>query len=42
MIEPPAATLPDDLAAAARGIDDPEIRARFERSAARYLAAFRR
>jgi hypothetical protein len=38
----PMTTLPDGLAVAARCIDDPEIRARFERSAARYLAAFRR
>jgi hypothetical protein len=30
------------VAAAASQIEDPEIRARFERSAARYLAAFRR
>jgi hypothetical protein len=37
---PPA--LPDSVAAAARAIDDPEIRARFERSAALYLGVFRR
>jgi hypothetical protein len=38
---PPApAALPDGLAAAARRIGDAEIRALFERSAARYLAAF--
>jgi hypothetical protein len=32
--------LPDAVAAAARRIDDPEIRALFETSAARYLAVF--
>jgi hypothetical protein len=42
MNEEPAAMLPQGVAAAARCIDDPEIRARFERSAARYLSAFRR
>jgi len=37
---PAPAALPDGLAAAARRIGDTEIRALFERSAARYLAAF--
>lgn len=40
MNEAPAAALPEDVALAARRIDDAEIRALFERSAARYLAAF--
>jgi Dna[CI] antecedent, DciA len=40
MKEAPPAELPDGVAAAARRIDDPEIRALFESSAARYLAAF--
>jgi hypothetical protein len=39
---PTPTTLPDGVAAAARCIDDAEIRSCFERSAARYLAAFRR
>jgi hypothetical protein len=40
MKEGPAAALPEGVATAARGIEDPEIRALFERAAARYLAAF--
>jgi hypothetical protein len=36
----PAAALPEGVAAAARRIDDAEIRALFERSAARYLDVF--
>jgi hypothetical protein len=35
------AALPEGLAAAADAIEDPEIRSRFERSAARYLTRFR-
>jgi hypothetical protein len=41
MNEAPAAALPDGVASAARAIEDPEIRSRFERSAARYLTRFR-
>jgi hypothetical protein len=40
-LPPPPAALPDGVVSAARAIEDPEIRSRFERSAARYLTRFR-